>query len=567
MTLARQNAAAAASSLVAVEEAEAQSRAALDAAPARGPLDAALNLLRQLATATAESAALEPVADRAAAALELAGADLAAATAARDSARSDLDAAGAMNTAATLRPLLAVGAPCPVCDRPVDHLPSHLDAPALTVAQAAVHAADQVLRDRRAAETVAAQAHAVASAHLTAARQHVDRLRADLGDPATDEAAIRAQLRDLDASTTPPGTPRTRWPPAHAQRSAQQAADGETATEAALRSALARTRDSLVALGAPAVDQPDILQGWQLLAEWSGGAQKYRRTGLSDAETAAGVAQQTLAAAERDQRAAETAADDSYAAENQATGLRERAAAHLAGQGARSTQLAAALHGAPSAAQARTELARLDVLRVAADEADGALRRARLAGRAAADAADASTRSYAAAWQLLRSTRDGFVALGAPELPDGSVARAWSALTGWAGTRAETCATELATAQAAATTAESDLGRQQTDLQADLAELEIVVPAGALVTTAAPAVAAALAGASARRVDLVKRRDQAGRLTGERATAEEERQVAHLLGTLLRSDRFPAWLERTALDTLVVDASAHLEVLSNEQFR
>ncbi len=472
-----------------------------------------------------------------------------------------------MNTAATLRPLLAVGAPCPVCDRPVDHLPSHLDAPALTVAQAAVRAADQVLRDRRAAETVAAQAHAAASAHLTAARQHVDRLRADLGDGPTDEAAIRAQLRDLDALTDASRNAQNAVAAARrAQRSAQQAADGETATEAALRSALARTRDPLVALGAPAVDQPDILQGWQLLAEWSGGAQKYRRTGLSDAETAAAVAQHTRATAERDQRAAETAADDSYAAENQATGLRERAAADLAGQEARSTQLAAALQGAPSAAEAQTELARLDVLQAAADEADVALRRARLARREAADAADTSTRSYAAAWQLLRTTRDGFVALGAPELTDGSVAIAWSALTGWAGTRAETCATELATEQAAATTAVSDLDRQQTDLHADLAELEILVPAGALLEGAAPAVAAALAHIGAHRVDLVKRRDQAGRLTGERATAEEERQVAHLLGTLLRSDKFPAWLERTALDTLVVDASAHLEVLSNEQF-
>ena len=567
VALARQDAAAAASSLSAVEDAEAASRAALEAAPPSAPLHSALHLRQQLDTGTAEAAALEPAAARAAAVLERARADLAAATAARDVAASEFDAVGAANTAATLRPLLTVGAPCPVCDRTVDHLPSHLDAPALAVAQATVRSADRALHDCRDAETVAAQAAAAASAHITAARQHVERLRAGLGDGPADEAAIRAQLRELDALADASRTAQNAVAAARrAHRDAQQAVDGETAAEAALRSALGRTRDPLVALGAPAVDQLDILRGWQLLAEWSGGAQKYRRTGLSDAETAAAAAEHARAIAERDLRAAETAADDSYAAENRATGLRERAAADVAGQEERSAQLAAALQGAPSAEEAEAELARLDVLQAAAAAADLVLRRARLARREAADAAETSTRSYAAAWQSLRTARDGFVALGAPELTDGSVAVAWSELTDWAVLGPSACATDLATEHAAVSTAVADLDRQQEDLRAELAALEIPVPPGALLDGAAPAVAGALAQIGAHRADLVRRRDQAGRLTGERAAAEEERQVAHLLGTMLRSDKFPAWLERTALDTLVVEASAHLEVLSNEQF-
>ncbi len=287
-----------------------------------------------------------------------------------------------------------------------------------------------------------------------------------------------------------------------AHRSAQRAADGETAAETALRSALGRIRDPLVVLGAPAVDQLDIVQGWHLLAQWSGGAHEDRVGGLADARAVAAAAQESASAAERELRTIESAAAESYTAENLATARRERAAIRLTGEETRSAQLAASLAGAPSEVEAHAELARLDVLAAAAAAADAVLRRARQARRDAADAAQASAQRYAAARQALRSTRDDFVALGAPQLSEGSMMVAWSELTDWARTRAEVCATDLAAQRDAAEAATTELERQQAELRADLALLEIPEPPGDLVQHAAAAVAVAVTEAGAQLADL-----------------------------------------------------------------
>ena len=66
--------------------------------------------------------------------------------------------------------------------------------------------------------------------------------------------------------------------------------------------------------------------------------------------------------------------------------------------------------------------------------------------------------------------------------------------------------------------------------------------------------------------DLVRKQAEAQRVSADRAESDSQYKVAHLLDTLLRSSRFPEWLEAAALDTLVVDASASLNELSDEQF-
>ena len=48
--------------------------------------------------------------------------------------------------------------------------------------------------------------------------------------------------------------------------------------------------------------------------------------------------------------------------------------------------------------------------------------------------------------------------------------------------------------------------------------------------------------------------------------AQDEQQVARLLGDLLRSDHFPRWLVTAAVDALVADASVNLAGLSGGQF-
>ena len=84
--------------------------------------------------------------------------------------------------------------------------------------------------------------------------------------------------------------------------------------------------------------------------------------------------------------------------------------------------------------------------------------------------------------------------------------------------------------------------------------------------TAAAAIAAAVAQARAEHTQIVSRRAEAAALQRQRERQVEEQRVAAELARLLRSNNFPEWLEATALDALVEDASEKLDQLSNRQF-
>jgi exonuclease SbcC len=60
--------------------------------------------------------------------------------------------------------------------------------------------------------------------------------------------------------------------------------------------------------------------------------------------------------------------------------------------------------------------------------------------------------------------------------------------------------------------------------------------------------------------------EQSRKVAEERRAAREEHEVADLLGSRLRSDRFEKWLLVEALDVLVEAASANLEALSSGQY-
>jgi exonuclease SbcC len=79
-------------------------------------------------------------------------------------------------------------------------------------------------------------------------------------------------------------------------------------------------------------------------------------------------------------------------------------------------------------------------------------------------------------------------------------------------------------------------------------------------------VSGALAGARAATRRIAERRAAAAGLAGKQRTAQEEQQVAHLLGNLLQARQFPQWLVSEALDDLVAAASETLEALSGGQF-
>jgi exonuclease SbcC len=66
--------------------------------------------------------------------------------------------------------------------------------------------------------------------------------------------------------------------------------------------------------------------------------------------------------------------------------------------------------------------------------------------------------------------------------------------------------------------------------------------------------------------DLRERRSRSATLAAEVEKCREEERVAHLLGTLLRSTGFEAWLCAEALESLVAEASEILMQLSGGQY-
>ena len=78
--------------------------------------------------------------------------------------------------------------------------------------------------------------------------------------------------------------------------------------------------------------------------------------------------------------------------------------------------------------------------------------------------------------------------------------------------------------------------------------------------------ASALEGARARTSRIKERRAEAADLVQKQRTAQEEQQVAHMLGNLLQARQFPQWLVSEALDDLVTAASETLAALTNGQF-
>lgn len=556
---------AAGRALTAAEDAETAARDAAASAPERAPLEQARRDHRDLSAARTER-------DTANRRLTTAEREVAAAggraTQARDrvdEARAELSRIERTDRAAALRPALVLGEDCPVCDRTVDTLPEPRPGGDLDGARLAVDAAEEVFERARTARTAADTARATAVADVERADASVARLESALaGLPDLDgvEQAL-ARIDRLGHAVTESATA------ARAARRARDAAasalESVRADTAAAAAQLGAARDPLVTLGAPGVGLDDVAAGWRALVAWAG-AEAARR----DAET--GPARACADTAERDRDAAEGAfAEADLAAtarrrdETAAARAEQEAAGALAAAQRRGAELRDSLVGEPTDTDAAAELARISGLEDAARAADSVLRAARAALRAAEEDARAGEREVTDAWEALRRTRDPLVALGAPALEGDEPAAAGKALGSWAAR--ETTDRERSLAEAHDAT---DLARRNRDTLLDRLVEDLRahdVAAGREPARTAPAaVATALEGARAARARVVERRAAAAALLAERAQAQEDREVAKLLGDQLRSNNFPRWLVASALDALVVDASASLADLSGGQF-
>ena len=191
---------------------------------------------------------------------------------------------------------LRAGEPCPVCLQPVTTLPHHATPPGLDQVRAAVDAAEKKLIRAR-------KAHDEASKLVAAAEATVDFTRQGLGDVAASLAAAPAEsevVSTLEAITRADETlaqardaVRTqRRDLAAAKKDREDLAEDEATAWADLR----RARDSVVGLGAPAVQEGDLAAAWEALAAWATREHAERSQRLPELEAAASALRQEITA-------------------------------------------------------------------------------------------------------------------------------------------------------------------------------------------------------------------------------------------------------------------------------
>jgi len=258
---------------------EAALRRLLDGYAERGRLAReAAGLAETVGAAEAEHA-------RAAASLDKARRRGAAAVAALDEAREAYQAARTADAAAALRPHLAVGEACPVCEQSVVTLPAvaHTSEVAAAeqagkkarkdadAAERAVRQCDDAVRDLD-RTLAAARAHA---AQVDARLAELDGRLAGAPEPAEIErelAGIAALQRRLDEAT---GGVRA------AREAQRRAAGAAKAADDRLRASW-RTfdgvRDGVARLGPPPADRDDLAAAWSVLAGWTARELSTRRT-------------------------------------------------------------------------------------------------------------------------------------------------------------------------------------------------------------------------------------------------------------------------------------------------
>ena len=198
------------------------------------------------------------------------------ATAQVQAAETEVEAARTADRAATLRPHLVAGEPCPVCEQTVVSVPPMPPAPRLAAASATLDkarrdaqaAANDVKTHDRAARDLDRQLAAV-EAHrdqLAARLTDLDGRLADAPGPATlrDELqAIAALQRQVEEATA--GVRSAREANRRAGADAKRA---EERVQAAWRT-FDGARDGVAAFGPPPADRDDLATAWTTLTTWA----------------------------------------------------------------------------------------------------------------------------------------------------------------------------------------------------------------------------------------------------------------------------------------------------------
>ena len=360
----------------------------------------------------------------------------------------------------------------------------------------------------------------------------------------------------------------------HRQRAAAELARQTEAGLAAARAAFRAARDPLVALGAPPVEDAGLADGWATLTRWAREQAQARAAALDEARSAAGESAGRPRALAEDFGRQERELASLRAAAGAAHGAQQRAQATFDQVTTRVAELDEALRGAPDDDAITARLAELTRLEGAAANAERSLSAAR-AGRAAGERS-------AAELQRAESAARGADAL--PGTPSSRWPRPCSRAAGCCRTGVTWSAGRLGRRARARPRSPRRTRRPARpglawpslagEVSADLADAGISLtaqspaPSGGLAAesaipervaaAAAPAVAAAAERARSAIARIAERRDEAAALAGRQQRYVGERQVAGLVGDLLRANQFQRWLVTETLDDLVAEASSTL---------
>jgi DNA repair protein SbcC/Rad50 len=184
-------------------------------------------------------------------------------------ARDHLAHAERSHAAAALAQDLRIGENCPVCLQPVAFLPHHPSPTDLTGAREAVGSAEKALRKERVAHGEAATATAVASKAVKTTHEQIGKLSAELAE-APSEADVVAALEAITKADQTLGQAQQEARTGRAELSTvekMRSSLGEE--EARARAELSRSRDSVVRLGAPAIEDTDLADAWETLTSWA----------------------------------------------------------------------------------------------------------------------------------------------------------------------------------------------------------------------------------------------------------------------------------------------------------
>ncbi|MGX7670972.1 AAA family ATPase [Plantactinospora sp. DSM 117369] len=416
------------------------------------------------------------------------------------------------------------------------------------------------------AVTAAREAATEAATAVTVAEEREEKLRGELagaGDPAalrllqqahterqqvageaaTLAGALDSAGADHDAAVAALASARADAERAGAELEAARAAyqEAQTADRAAALRAHLHAGAPCPVCTQPVTEVPPLPAGSAVAAAKQAG---------EAARAAADAASRLVAERDRAARDLERTLDQARARHEQLT--------------ARLADLDARLADSPGPAALREQLELLAGLRRDLEAAGGAVRAAREAARRARAGVEAAEERLRGAWHAFDTVRDGVARLGPPAADRADVTAAWAGLAGWAARATEERRARRADAASAVTEAHGGVEAAAGRIAALFTAVGLDRPAADADPVRLAVVAVERAEAEQRR--LVERREQARKLTEQRAGHERESRVAKALAGHLRANNFERWLLAEALDMLVDGASRILRELTDGQY-